>query len=216
MYFVIDIETENTGSDIMNDNKRIISVQIGDDTKQELYYDDSKDSQYTLVGAKRRILSLLSQGHFFSGYNIKFFDIPVLKQFLEVEIPESKMLDLFRTHRVTQLKMSGKSVTLENVCREFGIKAVHKQRMNEKAEKYKDRKDIRELAIAKAKKDVENFGGNFDYFFRRVINKIAGGNAIYDAYQEFVRRGGQKNTLFYEYAIGDVICEYRLLKALKY
>ena len=33
---------------------------------------------------------------------------------------------------------------------------------------------------------------------------MVGGNAIYDAYQEFVRSGGQKDTLFYEHAIGDV------------
>jgi len=39
---------------------------------------------------------------------------------------------------------------------------------------------------------------------------------IYDAYLEFVKSGGQKNTLFYEYAIGDVISEYQLLKALGY
>jgi hypothetical protein len=51
MYFVIDIETENTGSDIMKDNKRILSIQIGDDTKQELYYADSTDSQWTLKRA---------------------------------------------------------------------------------------------------------------------------------------------------------------------
>jgi hypothetical protein len=33
MYSVIDIETENTGTDIMKDNKWIISVQIGDELK---------------------------------------------------------------------------------------------------------------------------------------------------------------------------------------
>lgn len=219
MSLIIDVETENTGSDIMRDNKRIISVQVGDDVKQELYYADSKDPKYTLVGAKSRIISLLSQGHVFAGYNTKFFDIPVLKQFLGVEIPESNMLDLFQTSRVTELKARGKRVRFEDVCKEFeiecfyGVRGCHKRRMNEKAEKYRDRQDIKELAYAKAKS--ESMGWSFDYSFGRVLDKIAVGNAIYDAYQEFVKGGGQRNTLFYEYAIGDVICEYRLLKTLR-
>lgn len=45
MYRVIDIETENTGTDIMTDNKRIISVQIGDDVNQDLYWADSPKKQ---------------------------------------------------------------------------------------------------------------------------------------------------------------------------
>jgi len=196
MYLIIDVETENTGSDVMKDNKRIISVQIGDDAKQELYYADSKDSQYTLAGAKRQITSLLSRGHILAGYNLKLFDIPVLKQFLGVEIPESNMFDLFQTPRVTELWMNGRSVRLEDVCKECGIEVVHKRRMNEKAEKYKDRQDIKDLAYAKAKSDVENLGGDFDYSFRRALDKIAVGNAIYDSYQEFVRSGGQKTLSF--------------------
>ena len=83
MYLIIDIETENTGSDIMRDNKRIISVQIGDATEQELYYDDSEDSQWILGRAETKIASLLSQGHIFAGYNLKNFDLHFLKHFLE-------------------------------------------------------------------------------------------------------------------------------------
>jgi len=215
MYLIIDVETENTGSDIMKDNKRIISVQIGDDAKQELYYADSKDPQYNLVAAKSQITSLLSQGQVLAGYNIRMFDVPVIKQFLGVEIPESNIFDLFQTPRVAELKARGKRVRLEDVCMECGIEVVHKRRMNEKAEKYKDRQDIKDLAIAKAGKNVQDLGWSFNYSFQQALNKIAGGYAIYDAYQEFVRSGGQKDTLFYEYAIGDVICEYRLLKTLK-
>jgi hypothetical protein len=51
-----------------------------------------------------------------------------------------------------------------------------------------------------------------DFSYNYVLDKIAGGNAIYDAYLEFVECGGQKDTLFYEYAIGDAISEYQLLK----
>jgi len=213
MYLVIDIETENTGSDIMKDNKRIISVQIGDAIKQELYYDDSKDPQCSLVSAKKRIKSLLSQGCIFAGYNIKNFDIPILNQFLGVEIPESNMFDLSRTPRVTELNRN-KIFSLEDVCRECGIEVTHKRKMNEKAEKYKARQDIKDQAKAKAKEYVNKRGWSLDFSYYYVLNKIAGGNAIFDAYQEFVKSGGQKDTLFYEYAIGDVICEHRLLEAV--
>ena len=214
MYIVIDIETENTGADIMKDNKRVISVQIGDASQQELYYDDSKDSQWTLEKSKMRIASLLSQEYIFAGYNIKNFDIPILNRFLEIEIPESNMFDLSHTPRVTELRRN-RIFSLEDVCREFGIKANHKQKMNEKAEKYKARQDIKDQASAKAEEYVKNRGWTFEFSYNKALRKIAGGNAILDAYQEFVRTGGQTNTLFYECAIGDVICEHRLLEALK-
>jgi hypothetical protein len=215
MYLIIDIETENTGSDIMKDNKRIISVQIGDATKQELYYADSKDPQYTLSRAKKQIASLLSQGYIFAGYNIKSFDIPILKQFLRVEIPESNVFELSQTSRVTELNKI-KKFKLEDICMECGVETNHKRKMNEKAEKYKGRQDIKDQAYAKAKDFVRNKGWTFDFAYRYALDKIARGTAIIDAYQEFVESGGQKNTLFYEYAIGDVISEYNLLKALKY
>jgi len=214
MYRIIDVETENTGSDVLKDNKRIISVQIGDADKQELYYDDSKDPQHGFAKAKRQIASLLSQGYVFAGYNVLGFDIPLLKQFLKVEIPEVNIFDLCQTPRVTELK-NRKFYTLEEVCGQCNIEVTHKRKMNEKAEKYKNRQDIKDLASAKARELVNNKGWSFDFSYNRVLNKIAGGNAIYDAYQEFVRSGGKKDTLFYEYAIGDVICEYRLLKKLK-
>ena len=40
----LDIETENIGYDIMNDNKRIISVQILNENEPKIYYDGSKSS----------------------------------------------------------------------------------------------------------------------------------------------------------------------------
>lgn len=216
MYRIIDIETENIGSDIMKENKRIISVQIGDATKQELYYDDSKDPQCTLARSKEQIASLLSQGYIFAGYYIKNFDIPILKKFLGVEIPESNIFDLSQTPRVTELRNNKKLYKLEDVCMECGIEVNHKQKMNENAEKLKGRQDIKDQAFAKAKNLVKSKGWSFDFSYDYVLNKIAGGHAILDAYKEFVKSGGQKNTLFYEYAIGDVICEHRLLKVLKY
>lgn len=213
---VLDIETENTGADIMKDNKQIISVQIGNDTHQELYYADSKEAQYALDRVKPRIASLISQGYTFAGYNIENFDIPLLKQFLGIEISESNMLELSRTDGVVRLKnkLGRRSLRVEEVFREFGINADHKRRMNEKAEQYKKRPDIKEQAQIAAAHLVESKRWSRDFSFKHALDKIAGGHAIFNAYNEFVQKGGSKDTLFYEYAIGDVICEFQLLKIL--
>jgi len=213
MYLIIDIETENTGSDIMRDNKRIISVQIGDATEQELYYDDSRDSQWTLGRAKTKIASLLSQGYIFAGYNLKNFDLHFLKHFLGVELPQSNIFDLSDTPQIKAFR-NNRIFRLEDVCRECGIEVTHKHKMNKKADSYKTRQDIRDQAYAKAKEIVRRKGWSWDFTFNRVLDKIAGGHAIFDAYKEFVQSGKQTDTLFYEYAIGDVICEYHLLRAL--
>jgi hypothetical protein len=217
MYRIIDIETENTGTDVMEDNKRIISVQIGDDTKQNLYWADSKDPQWNLESAKKEIESLLSQGVIFAGHNIRGFDVRFLKQFLGVEIPESNILDPCQCQSQKLTQLTGKSKPrLEEACAACGVKVTHKQRMNEKANKYKSIEAFKKQALTKAKELVENKGWNLNFSYDLVLGKIALGNAIYDAYLEFVESGGQENTLFYEYAIGDVISEYQLLKALGY
>jgi len=57
--------------------------------------------------------------------------------------------------------------------------------MNEKAEKYKARQDIKDQAKAKAMEYVNERGWSFDFSYDIVLHKIAGGNAIFDAYQEF-------------------------------
>ena len=214
-YVVLDVETKNLGSDIMEDNERILSLQLGDATKQELYYYDSKDSQWTLSMGKKQIASLLPQAVIFTGYNIKGFDMVMLKEFLGVKIPESKMLDLCQSPRLTQFTCK-KKARLEEVCRMCGIDVSHKQKMDKRAEKYRARQDIREQARAKAEDLVRNKRWTPDFAFNYVLDKIAGGRAIFDAYLEFVKSEGQKNTLFYEYAIGDVISEYQLLKKLGY
>lgn len=217
MYRAIDIETENTGIDIMKDNKRIISVQIGNDTKQNLYWADSKDSLWTLKSAEKEISSLLSQGVIFTGYNIKGFDNLFLKQFLGIEIPELNILDICHTDEIREFHNTTSDWTMECACAKWFVSANYKQKMNTKAEQYKTRQDIQEKAkvgareIMKTKSWLTPSGA-----YTKALNKIAGGHAIYDAYLEFVKSGGQKDTLFYEYAIGDVVSEYQLLKKLGY
>jgi len=215
MYLVIDVETENTGSDIMKDNKRIISIQIGDATKQELYYDDSQNPQWTLGQAKKKITSLASQGYIFAGFNFKKFDLHFLKHFLGIELSQSNIFDLSDTPQIEDYRKN-KIFRLEDVCRKCGIEVTHKHKMNQKAESYKTRRDIIEQAHTKAEEMVRTKQWSLDFAFNWVLDKLAGGHAIYDSYQEFVQSGGRKDTLFYEYAIGDVISEYQLLKALGY
>lgn len=217
MYRALDIETENTGTDIMNDNKRIISVQIGDDAKQDLYWADSPETQWNLESAKKEIASLLAQGVTFAGYNIMGFDVRFLKEFMGVEIPESNLLDLCIRHKPELSQLTGRNKPrLEEVCSACGIAVNHKQRMNQQAEKYKTNESFKAQALAKAKELVKNLGWGFDFSYKYALDKVAGGNAIYDAYLEFVKSGGQRNTLFYEYAVGDVVSEYQLLKKLGY
>lgn len=217
MYRVIDIETENTGTDIMADNKRIISVQIGDDIKQDLYWVDSPNTQWNLESAKKEIASLLGQGVTFAGYNIIGFDLRFLKEFMDVEIPNSNLLDLCMRHKPELSKLTGRNKPrLEEACSACGINVNHKKRMNELAEKYKTNDGFKEQASIKAKELVKNLGWSLDFSYKYALEKVAGGNAIYDSYLDFVKNNGTNNSLFYEYAIGDVISEYQLLKRLGY
>jgi hypothetical protein len=217
MYRVLDIETENTGTDIMEDNKRILSVQIGNDTIQHMYWAYSRNPQWSLESAKKEITSSLAQGIIFAGYNIRVFDVRFLKQFLDVEIPESNVLDLclYQSRKLTQLTGENK-LGLEEACEVCGIKVNHKRRINEEAKKYKSIEAFKKQAKAKAKELVRNKGWSKDFSFTYALNKVANGNAIYDAYWEFVKSGGKRNTLFYKYVIGDIISEYQLLKVLGY
>lgn len=216
MYLIIDIETENTGSDVMKDNKRIISVQIGDDTEQELYYTDSEDPRFTLAMAKERIVSLLAQRVIFTGYNIKGFDIPILKQFQGIEILDSSLLELSQTTAVSNLclQKGRKSLRLEEICSHLGIDSSHKEEMNRKAEMYKTRPDVIAQAEEEARNLVSCKGWTPSFSYNYALDKIAGGNAILDAYKDFVASKGSVNTLFYRYAVEDVISEFKLLKRI--
>jgi DNA polymerase III epsilon subunit-like protein len=211
----IDIETENTGADIDQDNKRILSVQIGNATNVELYYADSKHPAYGLPSARDRIAEMLSNGYVLTGYNIERFDIPHIAKFLGIPIPPSNSLDLTRTDVIRSLKRSHELYKLEDICSWYSIPVKHKHRMNEKAETYRTRQDILALADREAPKIARKKGGTVEYAREEAIRKIAGGSAILDSYKEFVEKEGSKDTLFYEYATEDIICEHRLFEVVK-
>jgi hypothetical protein len=210
---ILDIETENTGYDVMADNKRIISVQIGDSTKQELYYADASSQDDSLARAKERIYGLLDVGTVFSGYNITGFDIPILTKFLNVEIPMKNILELSKTPLVANIcqQRNRKTLRLEDICTQLSINSAHKEEMNKKAETYKTKPEIISQAKEAARDLASRKGWDLDFSLKYAVDKIAGGNAIYDSYKDFITSGGSENTLFYRYAVGDIVSEYELL-----
>src|SRR5438270_8612940 len=98
-FTVIDVETENTGYDIIEDNSRIISIQFNDGMSQELYYADSN-----LSSANEKIRSLINDRYTFVGYNVVNFDVAMLKKLLDIEIPRSQVIDIAELQKMVQLK----------------------------------------------------------------------------------------------------------------
>ena len=180
----LDIETENPRGDPFINSTRIISVQIGDDKSQKVFYADSKESEFKLDKVKSEVDALIDKDYLFTGYYLKWFDVPLLKKFLDVEIPPKHYLDLIDPVDRLPYAMRRKfqSKRLEHVCETLGIKCDHKKKMW-------------------ARKDTLE---------RETQRKIEVGQVIMHAYNEFVQMNGDKKTLFYEYAIGDVISEYQL------
>lgn len=213
---IIDIKTENTGADAMADSKRIISVQIGDPAKQDLYYADANVGERSLFQAAIRIRMLIAQGYLFAGYNLKEFEVPLLRRFLALPIPGANVLDLrdFDGVKRLQQKTGKASLELEEVCREYGIPVEHKRQMDEKVEALKKKPEI--LAQAnEAAKQLAAKGWTTDYSIKYALESISSGHAVLESYEEFVQKGGAGDSLYYKYAVGDVICEHLLLQALQ-
>jgi hypothetical protein len=210
---ILDVETENTGHDIMADNKRIISVQIGNSTNQELWYADAPSHDRSLARAKERINGLIEGGTVFSGYNITGFDIPILEKFLDVKIPAKNLIELSKTDLVTNIcrQRNRNTLRLEDICAHLGINSHHKDEMNQRAETYKTRPEIVLQAREAARDLASRRGWDLDFSLGYAVDKIAGGHAIFDSYKDFITSNGSEDTLFYRYAVGDVISEYKLL-----
>jgi len=208
-----DIETENTGSDVRQDNKRIISIQLYDGNKEELFYADSVDAHLEM--GKERIKSLLNDDYIFVGYYVSKFDIPLLREFLEIEIPTSNYIDISFMDKVVEIqKLSGK-YSLQDVCKEAGVNCSHKKLLEPIIERLKQDPEI----IERAKRDGLTIANRNNWTLQfsrdRALNLICGGSAILDAYHEFVKSDGNTDTIFYRYAIGDVKSEYELFCKIK-
>ena len=213
---IIDIKTENTGADFMADNRRIISIQIGDSARQDLYYADASVGDRSLFQGVIRIRMLIAQGCVLAGYGLKGFEVPLLRRFLAVTIPEANTLDLRDMDGVKRLQQkTGRALLeLEEVCSEYGIPADHRRLMDEKAEPLKKRQEILAQANEAAKQLVAK-GWNSDSSLKYALDTIVTGHAVLESYEEFVQKGGAGDTLFHKYAVGDVVCEHRLLQALQ-
>jgi len=213
---MVDVKTENTGVDAMADSKRIISVQIGDAAKQDLYYADANVGDRSLFQAAIRIRMLIAQGCLLAGYNLKEFEVPVLKRFLALPVPSANALDLRDLEGVKKLQQeTGKPfLELEEVCRECGIPVEHNRPLNEKAEALKEKPEIQAQAN-EAAKQLEAKGWTAASSVNYALERIATGHAVLEAYQEFVQRDGAGDSLYYKYAVGDVLCEHLLLPVLQ-
>src|SRR2546425_6298991 len=192
---VIDIETENTGYDIKEDNKRIISVQLYDGIKEEFYYADSTTSSLDI--GKARIKTLLDNGVQFVGYNIIYFDLPLIRNLLGIEIPLSRVIDISEMKAMVLLKnqLNKKGVSLEEACSNFGIKCEHKRLLEPIVNRIKQLPEVIEAANAGGLRLANKRGWSVDFSRSYALNKISGGMAILESYKEFVQSNGNNNSI---------------------
>lgn len=209
----LDIETENTGTDIKNDNKRIISIQIFNDEIEEIYYDNSEDK--SIKHGNERIRTLLSDGYIFVGYNLINFDIPLIKEFLQVDIPLSGIIEITQMNKVVELRQKLSKYKLEDVCNEIGVECAHKKLLITLTGRYKSDPNIVELAKIEGSKIASQKGWSLDFSRKRALDLICGGLAILEAYNEFVNSNGNTDSIFYRYAMGDAKAEYKLYCKLR-
>jgi len=206
----LDIETENTGYDIMNDNKRIISVQILNENEPKIYYDGSESS--SLDQAKKDLQTWIENEKSFLGFNLKGFDIPLIKKFLDIEIPSPQIIEISEMKKMNDIrqKLGKNRPRLVEICDLLGIDCSHKTLMDQQALDFKKLPEVVQKAEEGAKKWTTELGWGYDFSQRLALDRIAGGMAIFEAFNEFVRTNGDENSLFYKYAMGDVFTENSL------
>ena len=211
----LDIETENTGYDIMEDNKRIISVQLFDGNDAKIYYDGSEDDN--LGSVKKELNSLVNEDTSFLGFNIRGFDVPLIKKFLGIDIPASQIIEISEMPKMNTIrKHFGKNwPRLMDCCEFMHVECSHKGLMDEHSTKLKKLPDIIERAKKGGIALQEKRSLSSDYAYNRALNLISGGMAILEAFNEFVESKGDQNTVFYRYAMGDVFTENALYLKMK-
>lgn len=212
---VIDIETENTGYDVMKHNKRILSIQTYDGNDGHIYYDDSDND---LSAAKDILNENIESGKKFVGFNVRNFDVRFIKEFLQVDIPSSQIIDIGEMPNMQQIKQKmGKDYPrLVDVCDFLGIECSHKNIMDNYVQSFRDIPEV----ISNEKDAVtvwekEKPWWSSDYAYNRALNSIAIGMSILKSFNEFVDSNGSSNSLFYKYAMGDVYSEYALYEKVK-
>jgi len=212
---VIDIETENTGYDVMGDNKRILSVQTYDGNESVIYYDGSDTND--LSSAKIFLEEQIGVGTKFVGFNVRNFDVRFIREFMDVDIPNSQIVDIGELPKTNDIKQKmGKNwPKLVEICDFMKIECAHKNIMDEQSIKFKNLPHVIELAKEGAEKWGKEKGWSYDYSYNRALNSVSVGMAIMKLFEDFVQTGGSEDSLFYKYAIGDVISEYLLYQKVK-
>jgi len=211
----IDIETENTGYDIRKDNKRIISIQLLERSNAKIYYEGG--SSVDLIAAKNKLFSLIRDGSNFLGFNIKEFDVPLIREFLGVEIPTTQIIEITEIPAMefVRQELQRNKPRLEEACKLLGIDCAHKEIMTERAGKFRQLPHVINKAKEGASKFQNERGWDYVFSFDYALDKICGGMAILEAFNEFVERKGDITSDFYKYAIGDVKIENELFLKLK-
>lgn len=212
---VIDIETENTGYDIMGDNKRILSVQTYNGNESAIYYDGSDTND--LSDAKRFLEEHIGLGTKFIGFNVRNFDVRFIREFMGVDIPNSQIIDigeLSKTNDIKQ-KMGKNRPRLADLCGFLKIECSHKNLMDDQSTEFKNLPHVIELAKEGAEKWVKEKGWSYNFSYDYSLNIISGGMAIMKSFEDFVKLKGSKDSLFYKYAIGDVISEHALYQMMR-
>jgi len=211
----LDIETENTGYDIMEDNKRIISIQLLDGKTNKIYYDGSENNNITV--AKQDLILMVENNKKFLGFNIRGFDAKFIKNFLEIEIPSSQIIEIGEMAAMDNIRgrLNKKRPRLVEVCNLLQIDCSHKMLMNERSSKFKIMPEVIEKAKDGASKWRDEKGWGYDFSYNLALDRIGVGMAILEAFNEFVEAKGDPNSLFYQYAMGDVFTEKEVYLKLK-
>jgi hypothetical protein len=145
------------------------------------------------------------------------FDVPKIGEFLSVEIPLAQVIEITEMPAMEFIrqKLQRNKPRLEEACKCLGIDCTHKEIMTQRASKFRQLPNV----IIKAKEGASKFqnerGWGYNFSFNYAIDKICGGMAILEAFNEFIRREGDTRSDFYRYAIGDVKTENELFLKLK-
>jgi len=199
----------------MEDNKRIISIQLLDEKTTKIYYDGSENNNLTV--AKQDLLSMIENNKNFLGFNIRGFDTKFIKKFLGIEIPGSQIIEISEMAAMDKIRgrLNKKRPRLLEVCNLLQIDCSHKMLMNERSSKFKILPDVIEKAKEGASKWRDVKGWGYDFSYNLALDIIGGGMAILEAFNEFVEAKGDPNSLFYQYAMGDVFTEKEVYLKLK-
>ena len=213
----LDVIMENTGADPIGDSKRIMSVQIGDSSKQDVFYAESNTGDQSLFGALMQVNSLVAKNYTFVGHNLKGMELYFLRRFLNVSIPEYMVLDLRDQEGVMKLQQRPEKplFKLEEVLSEYKIPLDYRLPIDANAELIRKKPEIVAQADEAAKLISTSKGWSPEFSRQYALNNIATGTAIKEAYDEFVQKAGAKDTIYYKFATGDIVAEHKLLEALR-